>query len=166
MEIQNDPLKTVFELLIREKLNLYRAIAIKIVNSAAEADDAVQCALIKAWQRRMSFRSEQAALSGWVARIVVSESYDILRKRMRENKKLEGYETVCADGENPALKQLNQAIELLPEFYRETVHIAILSELNTEAAAMELGCSANTLYQRIHKAKSLLKEIIGGLENE
>lgn len=164
--MQNEPFVTVFELLISDKLNLYRSIAIKIVNSAAEADDAVQCALIKAWQRRMSFRSDQVALSGWVARIVISESYDILRKRMRENKKLDGYEAVYADDENPALKQLDQAIALLPTLYRETVHIGILSGLDTEAAALELGCSSNTLYQRIHKAKALLKETMRRLENE
>ncbi len=156
----------IFADLIRSKLGLYRAIAVKIVHSAADADDAVQSALLKAWNRRTSFRSDPAALSGWISRIVVTESYDLLRKKMREQKKLALYRPDGDDTENPALCRLDDAIAALPELYRETIHIAVLSGLNGESAARELGCSANTLYQRIHKAKKLLKEALRRNEDE
>ncbi len=64
------------------------------------------------------------------------------------------------------LEKLDRAIAELPELYRETVHIAILSGLTGEEAARQLGCSSNTLYQRIHKAKALICETMRRLQNE
>jgi len=165
--LQKVDFEALFTDLIQQKLPLYRSIAVKIVNSAADADDAVQAALVKGWQRRNSFRSNSAALSGWLARIVVSESYDILRRRMRDGKKLAEYNGNDDDpAENPALFKLDAAIAELPELYRETVNIAVLSELSMEEAARVLNCAVNTLYQRIHKAKSLLKAKMRMVENE
>ena len=45
---------------------------------------------------------------------------------------------------------------LLPVF-PERQHSIMAAHDNGESAARELGCSANTLYQRIHKAKQLIK---------
>ena len=165
MDDRDGQFEPIFAELIRNKLGLYRAISVGIVNSPADADDAVQAALVKAWNRRGSFRSDCAALSGWVSRIVVTESYDLLRRRVRERKKLEGYEPEENES-NPAVEQLDRAVAELPPLYRDTIHIAVLSDLDGESAARELGCSPNTLYQRVHKAKRLLKEILGRLEHE
>ncbi len=64
------------------------------------------------------------------------------------------------------LARLDRAIAELPELYRETVHIALLSGLGGEEAAKMLGCSRNTLYQRIHQAKNLLRKRLRRCENE
>lgn len=165
METRDGQFETIFAELIRTRLGLYRSISVGIVNSPADADDAVQAALCKAWRKRFAFRSDFAALSGWVSRIVVTESYDLLRRRMRERKTLEGYEPE-ENAENPAVALLDRAIAELPPLYREAIHVAVLSGLDGESAARELECSPNTLYQRVHKAKRLLKETIGRLEHE
>ena len=36
--------------------------------------------------------------------------------------------------------------------------LGVLSDLDGRTAAEQLGCSPNTLYQRIHKAKQLLRQ--------
>lgn len=165
MEDRDEHYRNVFAELIREKLGLFRSIAARIVNTAADADDVVQTALLKAWIRRKSFKSDSAALSGWVCRIVVTESYDFLRKRLHEERKRnEMPEREFHDDSD--LVKLDRAIAELPELYRETVHIAILSGLPGEEAARQLGCSPNTLYQRIYKAKSLLREILRRVDDE
>ena len=156
--IQNDEqMRILFANLIRDKLGLYRSIAIRIVNTCEDADDAVQEALLRAWDRRKSFQGDESMLSSWVARITVSESYNILRKRNRQKTIRQEY-LPDQEKSDPMLDTLDLAISELPELYRETVHIAVLSGLTGEEAAKQLGCSANTLYQRIHKAKELLRE--------
>lgn len=165
MEDRGEAFKNVFTELIFAKLELYRSIAVKIVNSADDADDAVQSALLKAWNKQSSFKSDFAALSGWISRIIVTESYDILRRRIR--KKCKEADLPEAETQNDLmLEKLDRAIGELPELYRETVHIAILSGLTGEEAARQLGCSPNTLYQRIHKAKALIREIMEKMQNE
>ncbi len=166
MEAKDEQFKTFFAELIQAKLGLFRSISVKIVNSAADADDAVQSALLKAWSRRRSFQSDMAALSGWICRIVVTESYDLLRKRIREERKRTSLPKDDGNNDFAALNRLDSAIAKLPELYRETVHIAILSDLSGEEAARQLGCPVNTLYQRIHKAKELLRETMGRMEDE
>ncbi|NMA47835.1 MAG: RNA polymerase sigma factor [Lentisphaerae bacterium] len=149
-----------FDMLIRERLSLFRGLARRILANAADVDDAVQAALCKAWLRRRSFRDD-AALASWVARIVINQSYDILRKQQREQRKLSAFANDSSSDSrdsDEALQCLDRAIAKLPELYRQTVHIAILSDLDTASAAKLLGCSANTLYQRIHKAKELLRK--------
>ncbi|WP_294504679.1 RNA polymerase sigma factor [uncultured Victivallis sp.] len=168
---RDDAWKKLFAELIREKLGLFRSISFHIVNSSADADDAVQRALLKAWERRTQFRNQPGALAGWVSRIVVSESYDTLRRRARESRMTEALSRL-PDKENPddsrsrMLDELDRAIEELPELYRETIHVAVLSGLPGTEAARLLECSPNTLYQRIHKAKSLLLQTMRRWQNE
>lgn len=161
----DEQMRVLFANLIRDKLEFFRSVAIKIVNTCADADDAVQEALLRAWDRRKSFRGDESVLSAWVARITVSESYNILRKRKRQEAVRQEYAEDRRRNDT-LLVRLDSAIESLPELYRETVHIAVLSGLSGEEAARQLGCSTNTLYQRIHKAKILLREAMGRWENE
>ena len=165
---QEDKFKEQFAELIRTQLGLFRKIAFQIVNSYADADDAVQTALIRAWAKRSYFHSDPGALSSWVQRIIVSVSYDLLRKRMRDQRRhgdLQILESV-SDTHNPDLEMLDRAIAELPERYRETIHLAVLSGLSGEDAAKTLGCSVNALYQRIHKAKKMLLDSMRRMKDE
>ena len=157
--MQDTIYKNLFAELIRNKLLLLRSIAGKIVNSPTDADDVVQNALLRAWDKRRSFSGKPDALSAWVTKIVISESYNLLRKKAREARHLAALPP-GETAENPALSALDNAIAELPELYKETVHIAILSGITIEEASGILGCSNNTLYQRIHKARQMLRNII------
>lgn len=165
---REDEIRELFTGLIRSHLGLYRKIAFQIVNSHADADDAVQTAFIRAWEKRSCFHGDPGALSSWVQRIIVSVSYDLLRKRMRDHRKHGALQVLESVPENhdPDLEMLDRAIAELPEHYRETIHLAVLSGLSCEDAAKTLGCSANTLYQRIHKAKKLLLNSMRRMKNE
>ncbi len=165
MTENDEQMRRLFAELIRNRLALYRSVALRIVNTRADADDAVQEALVRVWDRRRSFRGDEAALSAWVARITVSESYNLLRKRRRQEAVRKEY-APDLQPPDPMLARLDRAIAELPELYRETVHIALLSGLGGEEAAKMLGCSRNTLYQRIHQAKNLLRKRLRRCENE
>ena len=157
--------KNLFAELIKNKLPLLRQVAVNIVNSPADADDVVQNALLRAWDKRGSFSGKTDALSAWVVKIVISESYNFLRKKEREERHLSAL-AIGQAKENPALSALDHAITRLPELYRETVIVALLSNLSIEESSQILGCSPNTLYQRIHKAKNMLREKMRSCTNE
>ncbi len=155
--------RKIFEELIDAELPKLRTAAYCILGNCHDADEAVQNALLKAWQKFDSFRSE-SKLTGWVYRIAVNEAYEIIRKCEVEKKYAEKYakelktEQVRDDsGDEEHLSMLRHAITLLPALYREAIVVGMLSDLSSKDAALRLGCSSNTLYQRIHKAKSLLK---------
>ncbi len=170
MENPSEKDKALFAELIREKLGLFRTAAFHIVNSSQDADDVVQAALLKAWNKRGAFQSHSNALPGWVLKIVISESYNFLRNQMREKRRrsiwLEQQETVNSDDEARVMENLDHALSILPPIYREAIHTGVLSGLSGEEAAKLLDCTPNTLYQRIHKAKKLLSDAMRRLGYE
>ena len=103
-------------------------------------------------------------MTGWLGRIVINESYNIYRKRQHENtittNSIPETATESEPSQEEQVTKLESAIAELPEIYRETIHIALLSGVDTEEASRLLGCPVNTLYQRIYKAKQLLREAL------
>ncbi len=153
------PQDKLFERLIDEELPKLRGMAFRILKNAEDTDDAIQEALVKAYRRFETFRNDKASLSTWVCKIVVNCSYDILRKRLAEQRKLEGY--TPESGESAIeTTQLEEAIADLPEPYRNAIVIGVLSGYDGKTAAQILEISPNVLYQRIFKAKQLLKNTL------
>ena len=155
--------RSLFEGVVRDRLEFFRGIARRILWNRADADDALQNALLKAWRARLIIRRPER-MAGWIARIVMNESYNILRIRKRRNEtELEELPETEAPPDNiteAEYLRLEEAIASLPEIYRETVHVASLSGLDTNDAAAMLGCTPNTLYIRIHRARKLLQEAL------
>lgn len=151
----------IFDTLISDELGVLRAAAYRILGNPAEVDEVVQEALIKAWNKFDQFHGE-AKLSSWVYRITVNLSCDRIRKNKRETEKLKSYAESCATDaechENGALGALAEAIAELPELYRDAILIGVLGDFAAPEAASVLSCSINTMYQRIYKAKQLLRE--------
>ena len=154
----------VFEQLIKDKLGMLRGTAMRILGSPADVDDAVQQALLAAWKKYEAFRG-QSEFATWVTRILLNVCYDMVRDRARERSVLADYGdsgAVSGDDAEEArlLDRLDDAIARLPRLYRESLSVGVLSGRSPEEAAEMLGCSRNTLYQRIHKAKQLLAKSI------
>ena len=158
----------VFEQLINEKLGLLRGTAMRILGNPADVDDAVQAALMLAWRKFAGYRG-QSEFATWVTRILINECYDMVRDRAREQEVLADYgesgntNAAVSGGEAEEaslLDRLDDAVARLPKLYRESLSVGVLSGYSPDEAAAMLGCSRNTLYQRIHKAKQLLAKSI------
>ena len=154
----------VFEQLIKEKLGVLRGTAMRILGSPVDVDDAVQEALMSAWRKFAGFRG-QSEFATWVTRILINVCYDMVRDRAREHEVLADYgESGNVPGEDAEdmrlLDRLDAAVARLPKLYRESISVGVLSGRSPDEAAAMLGCSRNTLYQRIHKAKQLLSQSI------
>lgn len=152
---------------IDRHLPMLRSVSYRIVGNCTDADEAIQQAMLSAWRRFDTFRG-QAQMSSWIYRITVNESYNILRKRRRESEKIAEYAKCAesADQDDSQLCRLEEAIGNLPELYRTAIEVGVLAGLDGPAAAERLGCSANTLYQRIFKAKSLLRKAMREVADE
>ena len=154
----------VFERFIDEKLGLLRGTAMRILGDSADAEDAIQRALMIAWRKYDAF-SGRSELATWVTRILLNECYDMVRERVRERDVLAEYgESGLTPGEasdeETLLDRLDNAVARLPRLYRESLSLGVLSGKSPDEAASILGCSRNALYQRIHKAKQLLAKSI------
>ncbi len=153
----------IFDTLISEDLGILRAAAFRILGDQNEVDDAVQEALITAWNKYSLFRSG-AKLSSWVYRITINKCCDRLRKRKREAEKLKNF-AACSESSSSSensdqCQLLLETVADLSEPHRETILVGVLGGFSSAAAAAMLGCSVNALHQRIFRAKKVLKEAL------
>ena len=124
------------------------------------AEDCGQEAMIRIWRNMDSYRGD-CALESWVYRIAVNCAFDLLRDRKRQAEAGRQYaEAAVQKGsvDETRLAALEHAVSELPVIYREAVVWGCLSDLSGKEAATRLGCTENTLYQRVFKAKQLLKK--------
>ena len=69
-----------FHTVLRERSGRWYNACLRITRDADLAADAVQDALLKAWNRRDDFRGE-AALDSWIHRIALNSAIDLIRRR-------------------------------------------------------------------------------------
>jgi RNA polymerase sigma-70 factor, ECF subfamily len=69
-----------FESTLQAHAGQWFSACLRITKDASLAEDAVQDALLKAWDRRTQFRA-QAELASWIYKIAVNSALDLLRRR-------------------------------------------------------------------------------------
>lgn len=140
---------------------MYR-LACRMLGDAAEADDALQEAYLKAYQalRREGFAGH-SRLETWIYRIVTNACLDALRRRKSKLR-----ERVDRSDEAPgspeqhlALRELDQWLGGLPAEQRAVVVLRCVEGLSTAEAADALGISQGAVEQRLVRARATLREI-------
>lgn len=155
---------------------LYRT-ACSILKDEAEAEDAVQEACMRAYQKISSYRRE-AKLSTWLVRIVINESIARLRRRKRTA------EVIRMDGDMPRAdagdavdaenapanrpdveamraqtrRLLERSIDALPSTFRTVFLLRAAEEMSVDETAAALDIPSSTVRTRYFRARSLLRE--------
>ena len=132
---------------------LYK-IAYGILRSDADARDAVQQALLKAWEKRDTAR--QDAFRGFLTRILINECRNIQRQRMRVCPA--DLTQVAIYDESPDYRDLYKALNDLPEALRLAVMLKYLHDYSEKEAARALRIPVTTYKSRLHRARSLLRK--------
>lgn len=155
-----------FELLVRRfNQQLFRT-GMAYLKNEADAQDAMQSAYLKAFEKLASFRSE-ASFTTWLTRIMINECLLLLRRR--EVRKTEESSELEKSYEPDGIQQLittemkdilEKAILTLPEKYRTIYVFRALNEFSTNDTAEYLGLTTENVKIRFHRAKQLLKDEI------
>lgn len=168
-----------FEALMRKHNRLLYRTARSIVRNDSDAEDCVQEAFLHAWRRRDQFRGE-AAPSTWLARIVINEALQKLRRGKGEAGTLSidnvvdldarldanaGFPTRPASPDNVTLRNelcalLERKIDDLPAAFRTVFMLRAIEEMSVEETAACLDIPEATVRTRLFRARSLLREAI------
>ena len=132
---------------------LYR-LSLSILRSQADAQDAVQQGMLRAWERRRQVGDENK-IRAWLMRIVVNECRNIQRKRMRvfpvADMPKEGRADCMPGGE------LKAAIAALEEKLRTPLLLHYMEGFSEKEIALILGVPATTVKSRMHRARRALR---------
>ncbi|MER8732980.1 sigma-70 family RNA polymerase sigma factor [Mesorhizobium sp. M1227] len=146
------------------QLGSLRRYARSLTRDSADAEDLVHDALVRAYERRGSFRSG-GNLRVWLLSIVHNAFIDGLRSRKSEAMRIEqaGY---LAEANVPApqehsvrLAQVREAFFELPEEQRSALHLVAIEGLSYSLAAEVSGVPLGTLMSRIGRARAALREM-------
>ena len=158
-----DNKEQVFNKLIDEALPMLRSAANGILNNHSDADDAVQIALMKVWKHLDTFTTK-AKLSTWAYTVTVNSAMDIYRKKQREQRKIDSYDhennSVNEDYEEQ-LANLRRAVAEVPADLCAVITAINYNGLSVEETAKLLNLSVSSVYQKVHKAKTILRKKFG-----
>jgi RNA polymerase sigma-70 factor (ECF subfamily) len=170
--------EAAFSGLVRRESGKLLAVARRILRSEEEAQDAVQDALLSAFQNLGRFEGT-ARLSTWLHRITINAALMRLRskKRRREDAIDELLPGFAEDGHHLAPVQsfggaeeeiasaqvaaiVRAAIDELPDSYRAVLVLRDIEELDTAEAAAALGIGPDAAKMRLHRARQALRTLL------
>ena len=140
----------VAELLLANVPEAHR-LASGILRDPAGAEDAVQEALLRAWNRRRSIRFELGEPHRWFIRIVVNVCRDELRRRRR--RPITTVELTAEPGSDEADHlDLARAIGRLTEDEQVVLGLRFGRDLTVPQIAAQTGLPEGTVKSRLHYA--------------
>ena len=146
------------EVLKAEK-SLYH-IAKSILRNDEDCADAMQNAILQAYSKLNTLKNE-AFFKTWLTRILINESYQMIRSR-----KLQGpYEEYMEDqisGGFEGYSEVYLAVSELPELYRVPFVLHYVEGYSVKEAGQILKLSDSAVKVRLHRARNLMKEKLKG----
>ncbi|WP_295749561.1 RNA polymerase sigma factor [Undibacterium sp.] len=129
----------------------------------SDVDDAVQESLL-ILSRKIGTVQALAAFSGWLFKVVARECRRLGRKMLRydpyEEEKLETW--LNTRSTDQLRLELIQALESLPQDYREIILLRDFEELTIGEIAQQLGLTPGASKSRLHRARLLAREYLLG----
>ena len=143
--------------LVREReRSLYR-IAYSYLHSDADAADAVQDALLRAWEKRASLRQPQY-FGTWLTRILINRCKQMLRER-RPQYALQEHHAISSDDGIENL-ELSIALDHLDAKYRIPLLLFHLEGFSVKETAAILRLPQNTVKSRLARARQRLNDLL------
>lgn len=156
-----------FEQIVHRYRNMVHGLAMSIVGSPEDAEEAAQDAFLKLYRARERFDVDRG-LEPWLLRIAGNSSRDVLRRR-KAARAVRGTEdpdllTLVADRrdlEGRERRELAGAVQLelgrLSDSLREPLVLKYLNGMTNPQIAAALGISLSNVKVRVARAKDLLQ---------
>jgi len=150
---------------------------LSLLRNEAEAEDAAQETAVKVYRNLRLFRGE-SRFRTWVLSIARNEGLARLRKL--QNRREDSLDAITEDAGDftPAIltswreipaeelerqelrRMLREAIEGLPEIYRNVILLRDIEEMDVRETAAALGISEAAVKVRLHRARALLQRTL------
>lgn len=174
------PQRREFEREALGHLDAMYATALRLTRSPADAEDLVQDALLRAYRFWDRFEAG-TNLKAWLLKILTNTFINKYRRSKRERALVEGGEAQSAgqgmmsrsamraltqpvDAAQRRLlaREIERALEQLPEDYRVMIVLADVEELSYREIADVVGCPIGTVMSRLHRARKLMQQHLVG----
>ncbi|QRM87825.1 sigma-70 family RNA polymerase sigma factor [Lacinutrix sp. WUR7] len=143
-------------------------VANRFVKDAAEAEDVVQEAFIKAFAKLHQYKAE-VTFGAWLKRIVVNKSIDYLKSKKQQVVALEEVHLKVIDTANDdkwlvddttTVTEVKNAIDTLPEKYKYVITLFLLEGYDHQEISEILNISQVASRTQLSRGKQKLQELL------
>ena len=143
-------------------------VANRFVKDAAEAEDVVQEAFIKAFAKLHQYKAE-VTFGAWLKRIVVNKSIDYLKSKKQQVVALEEVHLKVVDTPNDdkwlvdddtTITEVKNAINTLPEKYRYVLMLFLMEGYDHQEISEILNISQVASRTQLSRGKQKLQELL------
>lgn len=157
--------RQAFQRLYRQHVDrIYGAVYRLAGYDHARAEDLTQDAFVRAWQKLAEFRHE-SAFGTWLYRLAVNVALMDIRSRSAQPVGFVGEDDLPDPGEVPFCaaerEELERAIAKLPPRARAVLVLHDVEGWRHEEIASELDMAVGTSKAQLHRARALLRRMLG-----
>lgn len=169
----SDGNELAFAELVARHTDRFFALAFRTLRSQGDAEDVLQTAFIKFWQRPHLWRPDQAKFTTWFYRVIINACHDLQRQSSRQMLLQTSFAeqlSVCVDSELTDMENRQTAdkrratveagIRALPASQQDALNLVVYSEIAQREAAEILGVSLKALESTLHRAKKNLHDYV------
>lgn len=149
---------------IEQYADTVRRICLVHLKNHADTEDIFQTVFVKYLLHTAPFASAEHERA-WVIRVTLNACRDLLRSvfRRRTVPLSDAAEQPAPPEEHRAVLQ---AVQALPPAYRDVVYLHYYEGYTAPEIARILGKNVNTVYTRLTRARGLLRQALGGEQDE
>jgi RNA polymerase sigma-70 factor (ECF subfamily) len=167
-----------FASLVSRHTHRFFALAYRSLQNKADAEEVVQSAFFKLWQKPHLWKSDKSQFTTWFYRVVLNACHDYRRKQSKLDR--EGFEfdqsiALATDCEQSNLERnqelsiqqqyLEMAMSELSVSQRDAINLVVYAELPQKQAAAVMGVSLKALESILIRAKRLLLKHVALLQS-
>ena len=155
-----------FSRLVKNHTTRTYRIAFSLLRNRSDAEDAVQEAFVTAYRSIKNLKKE-ASFGAWLARIVTTRSYDIIRKRQRnklvaaDEDSISQMERIPSQSDTPEVVELSLdlrwAIDHLPDTHRLVILLHYAEGATTDEIARIVGRPPGTVRRILSESYRLMR---------
>jgi RNA polymerase sigma-70 factor (ECF subfamily) len=160
------PTQAEFHQAIADRGDYWYSACLRITRNADLAADAVQDALLSAWNKRHQFE-RSARLETWIHRIAINAALQLLRKagnadhdELDEDMPDPARHADCLRGDQELVQDLTTALRGLTQMERTCFVLRHMEQWRIKEIASELDTSSDTIKQAIFRAVKKLRVLM------
>jgi len=160
--------RRAFALLMDRHLDRAASLARRVLNNRSDAEDVVQDAFLKVWQKAAQWQPGRAQFSTWLYRVVVNRCLDLKRKPVnaaldnvaeQSDDRPDAYEDIVA---RQRQAKIAGAVADLPERQRTAIALSYTAGLSNAEAAASMDISVKAFESLLVRAKRELRGRLAG----
>lgn len=164
---QGDP--AAIQAMVARKLPRMLALAYRMLNDAAEAEDVAQEAMLRAWKQAPRWVPGQARFDTWLHRVGLNLCYDRLRRRREVPTEAPPEQVDLGPAPDRGLiaadvgTRVDAALARLPDRQREAIVLCHYQELTNIEAAGLMEISVEALESLLSRGRRALRQALADI---